>query len=791
MDVKKLTYLLILFFAGFSSLTHTMWRTLPSSFFNNKTLISFAPQKFNFSYYKPTANLFSIKYSLSPFSSKKENNKSEKEFKNSEANSFSGTHLKIWTFGGLISGIFGAVYGHDYYQKYQKQQEQKKQQHIANIKQLMEKIITDTLSDEECNALFNDLDIFVDICKSKEFVNFFKQASKSIALKKLLLTSDLAISIFFDAINQNFTAIGPDELYHFFMNINHEKFSGSTLPLIQKNIDQLLANANGVELLIKLIDKKSSEALQQPIFGFNQQVAEFCLEVLSVNEKYIAEKTLKLVKTLIDTFPERKDQLAQLIDCCFEQLLKNKNDLTHLYWWVCFNKPEIEDILIDPLLKKSDLLINNKTLKEIILYFKGLRYRHPEKVKRSFIKNADKVSPKLFRELEYDKCGVYDQLIKKLGQHENEFDNIVKLLAYLSQCTDEKKLLDAEQKQLTFQHLLVHESPEAFSDTPWYKHYKNHLIDSYLEKKELRNMLNNLLKKAYKLEQEGYVTFFHGQRFAYRLTEEWFTKLWEIKNNQKTSNFMFLHAKPLCNDQDCLALQKQFRQKIIKRHGQTFSENVRKHVLFMNYAYFANSSNPGSSTADYVLNDNNAGRISLSLAEIFSFHNYEDIYRKFSQEIEQLEIDYINLNHNNSGTAVLIAVPKEILSKSVYLSQSGAIKSHVMINDKETNDIELIMKTLRSDPEQILQRSFWSDDWVFYNSDQLEFCLVMTQDKKGGLNPESGIQIIPFNAVGEDEWKAFKKKEEALFEKIKMAIQKETAPRNTISPAMQELISGW
>ena len=49
--------------------------------------------------------------------------------------------------------------------------------------------------------------------------------------------------------------------------------------------------------------------------------------------------------------------------------------------------------------------------------------------------------------------------------------------------------------------------------------------------------------------------------------------------------------------------------------------------------------------------------------------------------------------------------------------------------------------------------------------DRKEFCLIMTSDM--GLNPDSGIKVIPVNAADQEKYALYKQKYEALMSNIK------------------------
>lgn len=71
------------------------------------------------------------------------------------------------------------------------------------------------------------------------------------------------------------------------------------------------------------------------------------------------------------------------------------------------------------------------------------------------------------------------------------------------------------------------------------------------------------------------------------------------------------------------------------------------------------------------------------------------------------------------------------------------------------------METLENNPENIK------------NTDEIEFCVPMTYDKKGALNPESGIKIFAFNAADQEKLRAYYVCQQELFSQIKKDIEEE------------------
>jgi hypothetical protein len=322
------------------------------------------------------------------------------------------------------------------------------------------------------------------------------------------------------------------------------------------------------------------------------------------------------------------------------------------------------------------------------------------------------------------------------------FSDQLIFLGYLSQCDPQKN----NNLSQTEQHLLTH-----FRRSP-----ANFYIDHY-DAEQLLSLVTKLNRTAKKLEQEGYVTFVHGQRWPYELVERWFTKLHAL-NNEISDDFLFLHVKQLPEN---LEVDTEMREQLLK-YGR-FDDYSRQQELFMNYAFFANSATPGSNSALYIKDNHNVGSISLSIKDAFALNNYSKIYDRYAPELEELAQAHAALS--NYGNAVLIAVPKDLLPHVVYSAKSGGYKRPLKIDGKPTENITKIMDTLRTNPSHM------------EDSDNIEFCLIMTRDI--AMNPKSGIKYFMFNAADPEKMKAFKQKEEALFAKIKQAIECELEPRVT------------
>ena len=179
---------------------------------------------------------------------------------------------------------------------------------------------------------------------------------------------------------------------------------------------------------------------------------------------------------------------------------------------------------------------------------------------------------------------------------------------------------------------------------------------------------------------------------------------------------------------------------------------------------FGNSNFNGCNSVYYFLDNHNAGtgfNGTISIKSVFDDLGYTHIYEKYKDQLTDLEQEHNNLS--KYGQMLLFAIPKDTIKDCVYLSKSGGSKERVFIDGVgNTDNINIIMETLNNNPEKIA------------NTDNLEFVLVKTWDF--ALDPEkSGIKVFPFNATDADseKVKAFRAKEDELFQKIKQDITKD------------------
>lgn len=146
-----------------------------------------------------------------------------------------------------------------------------------------------------------------------------------------------------------------------------------------------------------------------------------------------------------------------------------------------------------------------------------------------------------------------------------------------------------------------------------------------------------------------------------------------------------------------------------------------KKYLFMNPAFFTGPTMTQDASY-YIANNSNWKPIKLTPKASFDFLGYSSIYSQFHEEIQDIDSAYQALC--NYGNALLIALPKD--TNNPYLEKCS----------------------------------------------EEEYTLKMST-KNGGLDPATGIKIIPLITGDPEKIALLQKQEELLFAKIKAVIEQE------------------
>jgi hypothetical protein len=206
-----------------------------------------------------------------------------------------------------------------------------------------------------------------------------------------------------------------------------------------------------------------------------------------------------------------------------------------------------------------------------------------------------------------------------------------------------------------------------------------------------------------------------------------------------------------------LSTRKELIGNGVKRY-YAIEENKQKYMIFMNYALLANQM--GSNTLQYIAHNRCNHPPDIMLDKIFKHLDLEDYLSKYRIELEELQA--LHQQASIFGAGVLFSFTPQMLKESVYICDAGGPKRRASIEGiGETDDVKLILDTLRTTPEKI------------HDLDDLEFVFVVTKDC--GLNPHvieaGGVKTIPFNAADPDKLALYESKRDELMAKIAADVQ--------------------
>lgn len=245
--------------------------------------------------------------------------------------------------------------------------------------------------------------------------------------------------------------------------------------------------------------------------------------------------------------------------------------------------------------------------------------------------------------------------------------------------------------------------------------------------------------------------FYHSQRSPVYWLELLYTKLWEQKYNQKSTNYLFTRFPDDVSEFANAVLQLDGHQKkaILLKEGR--KDELRPYLFFANYALFGNANNWGSCSIHYFLQDFNVGDPDITTQTIIDKFGDQTILDKYKAELEQLEREFKEIVPNS--VLLQLAIPHKALNEHVYLAAPYGYKKKLKISDEEIDDVNTIVTTLKTNPK------------AFDETDQHEFCVVMTPDTVHALR-EQGAEIRVYGDFDQEKLNALTHKLEALIARI-------------------------
>lgn len=247
--------------------------------------------------------------------------------------------------------------------------------------------------------------------------------------------------------------------------------------------------------------------------------------------------------------------------------------------------------------------------------------------------------------------------------------------------------------------------------------------------------------------------FYHSQKSPVYWLELLYTKLWEQKYNQKSTNYLFTRFPDDQNEFSNAVLQydgQEKREELLKE-GRNGLDELRPYLFFANYALFGNSTNWGSCSVHYFLKNFNVGDPDITTQNIIDKFGDKALFDRYKAEFEQLEKEFKEIVPNS--VLLQLTIPHKALNEYVYLAAPGGYKKTLQISGEETENVSTIIKTLKTNPK------------AFNETDQHEFCVVMTPNTVHTLR-EQGAEVRVYGGFEQEKLDAFVAKLEALIARI-------------------------
>lgn len=308
---------------------------------------------------------------------------------------------------------------------------------------------------------------------------------------------------------------------------------------------------------------------------------------------------------------------------------------------------------------------------------------------------------------------------------------------------------------------------KTYLDT--YPHRITKSFKDALKDKAFQRITHEIMALETQEAQNGYFTFAHGEPKNMHAYQYWFTKLYEIKHTVSLDNYIFTRF----DNNNSIMHQ-------IAHYGKRIRNTLIGHRLDLFMGHCLYSGRPGACAGRYYMDSKAAYGYKNSIKNIFNQFGYKHIYTTYQHELKELEKEYKKICPK--GQVLLCSFSPNALKKAVYVCNPGGSKRSVTITDAAgktftTSDITVIAQAMKTNLTSVKQY------------DSLEFCFTPTADY--GLHPSiAGKEIRIFTVTGADPEKmnAYKQKEQALYEKIKAAIQAQESSKPSMPAHIKQLI---
>ncbi len=598
---------------------------------------------------------------------------------------------------------------------------------------------------------------------------------------------DVAVK-FAQVINQNFAEIvkvgyGP-KIIEEIIKVNPQVVEQFAQPAMD-NIQELGGTWSGFRVIKSILENSSQEAVQECAQKVVQNFAEIVKvgygpkiieEIIKVNPEAAElfaqpamDNILELGQTrrgfwVIKSILENSSQEAA--QAYTEKVIKNFDEMVKIYGF------GIIQVVIEVNFQAADRLVpmvvglileNDKTgllFWFIMKFLNDCSQGVAQLLSQEVIKNFS-----AFMELPFGQKYV-KEIIEKMGDS-TEILDIFEKLATECDALNILSFITSLRAQATFRQ----------GSTQTQQHFKSLLEHNRKKLKRFMpkvgtveynrfDLMNKKLIASEKQQQQaGRYTFVHGYPWQYHFLHDLYSELWSVVHAQKLNDYMFLRFIADMHDGSGKK-GNEAREEILKNGVGRYYASVsgkQKHMLFMNYALLCNQN--GSNTLQYIFNNNCENPVELHVKTMFRHLGLARLgldLAKYKEDIAELE--RLHKEANKFGAGLMLSFTPEMLKKSVYVCKGGGGKKKVYIKGiGKTDDVQLILDTLRKAPEKIK------------SIDHMEFVHILTKDC--ALNPEviksGAIKIIPFNPADPEKLAQYKKALALFIAKVKRDLQQE------------------
>jgi len=317
---------------------------------------------------------------------------------------------------------------------------------------------------------------------------------------------------------------------------------------------------------------------------------------------------------------------------------------------------------------------------------------------------------------------------------------------------------------------------KTLTQSGWHlKKYKRQVKNNhkyYLDNhNEAKKMTLDIQKKELEEQQKGNYTFVHGQQWKWHFEEDIFRHLWELRYSEPVKDFRFLRFEPKLKN---LKNEINKREKALNgsddyTRSKGTENNAKADRLFMNQAIFGNTNALGESSFNYWFDnyDCSCGEKCYDIKKLFLALDIKPYYHKYKKRFKNLE--KLHRQAENHGNLLLISCTPEQVEKAVVMTKYVGCRMPTFINDKKTFKTKKVLDALKKNGNNIEieythNGHHWKKAGEKYQSDQIEYCLLLTHDI--ALDPHNGPRIYSFNTPREKEFKKYEKLRDEIFSEL-------------------------